>query len=918
MDKKTMKFLDKRLLSFVAALGLSFPLMGQDKPAETKPETVVESEKTRKIQAILKQQFELEADGLVAQAGKNLKVGNFVKAEELYKKADLMYKKASKSEPRVMTKIAQVKIQRARALRFEADRLIKQAMSDKGGNSKEAFDNAISNLKSALTLDDTRRAEITAEIVKIKKQKDRYIHFSNVDAKNLREKFDNDQSSGDVINEIYMAKAQKLYGAKQYGEARSQVEQILLNQPYNPQAVNFLAQINRKMGETARTRRNQSYQEYLAQVEWKWSEPISRYSSRQDAVDDVRPVDTDKTLGSIYKKLQIVIPKVRFVDKDLAFVVDFIKRSTRELSSDCEGLNVFVAVDEARPNDVDAGADAEEDVDDFGDEEEFEDGDEDALDGEEATAEAAGKITIDADKMPVGELIKYICQQLNLRYKVEEHAVIIGDSGQFQTLETEFYPISAGFLEIVETKSTGGGGLDGIDGEEADGPNFQTYFSDMGITVPPGAKIKFVQSAMRLVVTNTPANHDRLKEILRQIGIETPQVSIESKFIEINHTGVEEFGFEWRVGRPGHIFNDAPFIPGSLGAAPTFITQSSPFDGQSQQEFNQILENQAAVAVGAPPPNPLVPNAPAQIQVTDVIPAVDSQNDDLASAVDPRNGIDHQPGLPGDRQYGQVPSLDSGIRGINDILLGQGVSPIQAGVRMILGDFALQGMIRALEQQSTSDVLSAPQVTAVSGQSAVIKIVEERVFPESFDAADISASFIIGTSPQFGDPMDIGIVLEVTPTVEPDGYTISMELKPQILELVGFDQAFNTVLTNAIIDPVTGNPQQIAGRPDIAPGDFPIIYEMPILTARTIETRVTVWDGESIMLGGLVRERVTAVDDKVPYVADLPLIGRLFRSKGAQNVKQNLLVFVTARLVDKAGLPKKERNTNGLPDFKRL
>ena len=72
------------------------------------------------------------------------------------------------------------------------------------------------------------------------------------------------------------------------------------------------------------------------------------------------------------------------------------------------------------------------------------------------------------------------------------------------------------------------------------------------------------------------------------------------------------------------------------------------------------------------------------------------------------------------------------------------------------------------------------------------------------------------------------------------------------------------------------------------------------------------------MLGGLVNETVVSVNDKVPYLGDLPFIGRLFQNKGQQNQKSNLLVFVTAKLIDPSGLPKKPNVNRGLPDFKRL
>jgi general secretion pathway protein D len=64
---------------------------------------------------------------------------------------------------------------------------------------------------------------------------------------------------------------------------------------------------------------------------------------------------------------------------------------------------------------------------------------------------------------------------------------------------------------------------------------------------------------------------------------------------------------------------------------------------------------------------------------------------------------------------------------------------------------------------------------------------------------------------------------------------------------------------------------------------------------------VTVFDGSTVALGGLIREDVQEVQDKVPIVGDLPYIGRLFRSNSEQHLRRNLVIFVSARLIDPAG-----------------
>jgi general secretion pathway protein D len=66
---------------------------------------------------------------------------------------------------------------------------------------------------------------------------------------------------------------------------------------------------------------------------------------------------------------------------------------------------------------------------------------------------------------------------------------------------------------------------------------------------------------------------------------------------------------------------------------------------------------------------------------------------------------------------------------------------------------------------------------------------------------------------------------------------------------------------------------------------------------------VTVLDGETIALGGLIREDVQKINDKTPVLGDIPLVGRLFRSSIDQHIKKNLTIFVTARIIDASGQP---------------
>ena len=77
--------------------------------------------------------------------------------------------------------------------------------------------------------------------------------------------------------------------------------------------------------------------------------------------------------------------------------------------------------------------------------------------------------------------------------------------------------------------------------------------------------------------------------------------------------------------------------------------------------------------------------------------------------------------------------------------------------------------------------------------------------------------------------------------------------------------------------------------------------EQPFFKLRSIETDITIANGATVVMGGLITEERKSMEDKIPYLGDLPWIGRFFRSRSEWSNKRNLLIFVTARLVDPMG-----------------
>jgi general secretion pathway protein D len=131
--------------------------------------------------------------------------------------------------------------------------------------------------------------------------------------------------------------------------------------------------------------------------------------------------------------------------------------------------------------------------------------------------------------------------------------------------------------------------------------------------------------------------------------------------------------------------------------------------------------------------------------------------------------------------------------------------------------------------------------------------------------------------------IETGPLLDVVPYVLSDGYTINLTLIPSVTEFAGYQTPPN-------IANVTGTLNVV---------QLPVI--LPSFTIRQVLTTVNIWDGQTVMLGGLVSSSTTTEKDKVPVVGDLPIVGRLFQSQMKVAVKKNLMIFVTATIVDPAG-----------------
>ena len=238
------------------------------------------------------------------------------------------------------------------------------------------------------------------------------------------------------------------------------------------------------------------------------------------------------------------------------------------------------------------------------------------------------------------------------------------------------------------------------------------------------------------------------------------------------------------------------------------------------------------------------------------------------------------------------------IRDVNDAILS-GAS--------VLTNPELSFVLHALSQRANTDLLSAPKVVTMNSQEAIIKVVTEYIYPTSFtivendmDSGDNDNVQVTYPSVEPGDfeMREVGVILQVIPEVSEDGQMIYLDLNPQIIsDPLWRDYGFDY-------------PMSAGG--DGSANLVHLAMEQPLFKVRSIKTKISIYNGATVVMGGMITEQRNEVEDKVPLLGDIPLLGRLFRSNYENSEKRNLLIFVTARMVDPAGRTLKTEAASGV------
>lgn len=625
-----------------------------------------------------------------------------------------------------------------------------------------------------------------------------------------------------------------------YDKSIREYEEALRIDPYNNAARQGMEKTEQKKALYYETARNHQRARMINEVNAAWEH---KPAMRNFDFGQQSNTGTEPTVYLTRKMAEIVFPQVQFAGASIEEAIEFLRVKSRDLD-----------VNETNP--------AKKGVN---------------IILKTGDAPVTASISLDLKDVPMVEALRYVTELAGMKYKVDPYAVLViptSDTTAEQYMRS--YKVPPDFLSLG-----GGGGAApaatasadpfGGGGSAAPAPSGliqrQTALDILkaqGIVFAEGASAVFNPVTSQLIVKNTQPQLDLVDAFIDSIkNLGPKQIHITTKFVEVSQKNTDELGFDWLLGATGGEVRAGGGTDGNSGVDSTTIR----YPGSIAQ----------MVASGS---------------VSPVTRSLRTGNNAISG-----NAIDAQ------------------INGLSDVAEAPGVLSV-AGV---LTDPQFAVVIRAMSQRKGVDLMSAPSVTTKGGQRATVEVVREFIYPTEFDPPQIPTNVgatgaaagggstaipVTPTTPTTFIMRPVGVRMEVDPTVGSDGYTIDLNLNPEVTEFDGFinyGSPIYSVSPGGIIRNILGEIIEVV--PPTRVEMTPNIINQPVFSVRKVQTAVTVWDGQTVVLGGLIREDVQDVEDKIPVLGDLPFVGRLFKSTVEDHFKRNLMIFVTAKLIDPAGQP---------------
>jgi general secretion pathway protein D len=408
----------------------------------------------------------------------------------------------------------------------------------------------------------------------------------------------------------------------------------------------------------------------------------------------------------------------------------------------------------------------------------------------------------------------------------------------------------------------------------------QDAFAKQGISFPDGASATYSAATNTLRVVNTATNLDSIAQIVDTLNQTEPVlVSVKVTMIRTQKTNLDELGFDWLINP--FALNSEGSVFGSGGT-----TGNTP--GRTGGDFSG--------------PMPGLPTDPTAT----VNPGVVTNG--LRSGDQAINGN----------------SIDELIANPNRDAQSSAAAPGILSLTGMFTDGQVSTIMRGLDQKKNVDVMAQPSTVTRSGQSSNIEIVREFIYPTEYEPPEIPTSTSgsstsggtgVGVSsgitpvtpamPTAFETRKVGVTLEVLPVADDKKRYVDITLAPSFVDFDGFinyGSPIKSVVNSGLIGGITGG---LTGSSVVTLTNNEIV--MPVFSTQRTSTQLTVADGATVAIGGLISERVQIVEDKVPVLGSIPWIGRLFRTSATQPTSTAVIFLVRVELLDPTGRPYRDR-----------
>lgn len=631
-----------------------------------------------------------------------------------------------------------------------------------------------------------------------------------------------------------------------YDGAIEKFQAVLRIDRYNSAARQGMERVEKFKTDYYATARDHTRAARMAQMDAAWEEHLPASLDVSGMFGGLTPDSGGagrSAKDAIVTKLQTwIVPRVDLQGATLDETMDFLRIRSRDLDPKHQGISFIVRVpQEARTK----------------------------------------PITLALAHVPLDELLRYVTQMTGTAYRVDEFAVIITSlTERTTTMVSKSWRVPPDFIANAPAGDAappgGAAPVDPFAATTTKGAAPTTlqsltirrfgareFLEQRGVMFPEGATASYNPATNILFVRNTVENLLLIDDLVEQAAGAAPKlVEVRVRMIEVGETHLNELGFDWMVG-PSN-------VPGSNGV---FTTGGTVGSGRSS----------------------------------------DFTNTDFPFTNPSTTPVGFNPVTAGLRSSGAIlgtPSID-GLIGKAQQIASDSRSPGAFTIAGVFTDPQFQVVIRALSQKKAKDTLSSPSVITKSGQRASVVIAREFIYPTEFNPPQIPTTIsrppiqILGqvalagavpvtpTTPTAFSKRDVGVTLEVEPVVAANNKTIEISISPSITEFDGF--------INYGSDIMASQPGPIFGVRIPYTQPNPVLQ--PIFHSNKSTSAVTIYDGATIMLSSVVTERRQDIQDKVPIVGSLPLVGRAFQSKVTQLERKNVLMFVTVRLLDPGGNP---------------